>query len=444
MEELISQSKEKKVAGLEAILQSLEGHLKSSRAYFARHPQATDTASLLEHYQQAYDEALALKERAQAGDDDEERWFEFQETYESLSRSLARIGTRNWLDIGPTSSRRVNQLLFFCDRQRAIKAKRERNNLCTELQFLIVKFLKEVEDGPLQDGLKTVKACLGKILDNESPNFAPLASKLLQTIESLGELMDLAVLDQQVGPEKSWLENFRHLAEAVLLGEVEPDYLFRERDLAVERINAMLPVTFAADAPDELPEILVDLSDHLALLEQTFDNDEEFQEWDAELGELWEELEEVNRETQASPTNNCAVCGGSLPEGAERCPLCKAPILALDQAQMQEAPPEASTTGSVLLDKLLDAWEDYSAGSLSEEALRKQFSAVERKVKGALKASARAPADQAPAPAVSRSLQRFATQIEAFCDAGAAELPSRWANVRSAGEELIGNMMANG
>lgn len=441
MQELSSRSKEEKVEALEGILLNLEQHLEVSRGFFTQNPAAaTGSEALLELYQQAYDEALALKERAQAGDDDEERWFEFQETYSTLGRALERTGERNWLTVGPTTSRRLNQFIYFCHGQRAVKSSGERKRLGKELELLIARFLQQLEDGPLTESLKAVEACIGSILDNPTPNFGPQVKKLLATIEELSQLMNLADLDQNPAPEKSWLENFRHLVEAVLLGEVEADYLFRERDLAVERVQAILPATFAADAPDELSEVLLELADHLGLLESTLPNDEEFQEWDAELEQLWEELEELNREAQTAPSNSCAVCGGPLPEGAERCPACKAPILNLDQAQMQEEPAGPSTTGSTLLDQLLDSWEGYLAGSISEDALRKKFAGIERKIKGAIKASARAPEGQGPAPAVSQALQTFGKRLEQFGESSATEFHARWAAVLTAGEQLIGCM----
>lgn len=440
-----SQSQEKKVETLEGILQTLEQHLQVSRAFFARKADAAEgSEALLELYQQAYDEALALKERAQAGDDDEERWYQFLETYGTLGRALERTGERNWLALGPTTSRRLNQFLYFCFGKRAVKSTLERKTLGKELETLIATFLQQLEEGPLYDSLKTVEARIGEILDYTTPNFDPQVKKLLAAVRDLSELMNLADLDQNTKPEKSWLENFRHLVEAVLLGEVEVDYLYRERDLAIERVQALLPATYAADAPDELSEVLMELGDHLALLEQALANDEDFQDWDAALGEMWEELEELNQQAQTAPSTSCAVCGGSLPEGAERCPMCNAPILNLDQAQVQEAPSGPSATGSTLLDQLLDSWEGYCSGTVSEEALRQKFGAVERKIKGALKASSRAPEGQGPAPAVSQALEKFGQQLEQFGGANSAEFQARWAGVLGAGEELIGSMMAHG
>lgn len=445
VEELRAKDRKEKVAGLEEILKNLEAHMKAARQFMAQNRDQTgEAAALGELYQQAYDEALSLKERAHAGDDDDDRWEVFEETYGALSRTLSRLGTRNWIDRGPTNSRRLNQLFFFCETQRVIKSRKERANLINDLQTLTSQFLTDVEDESMRKSLIALQSALRAIVESQIPNLTKFTDQLMGALEELSQYVELTTFDQPTKPEKTWLENFRHLAEAVSLGEVEAQYLFQERDLAVQRIETLLPVTFAAGSSEELPEILVDVVEHLGLLEEAFANEEDFYEWDLVLAELWAELEEAGQETQTTTSTACAVCGATVPVGVDRCPSCKSQVLNLEQAQVKEVEDTEGGTGSKLLDELEKAWSRYRSGSLGEQQMRAKFESVQRKIDAVLRASGRASANQAPAPQVTRGLQDFNNKLEVFAESETAALGPAWRSVMASGQNLIQEMMKHG
>ena len=112
LEQLSDQSKDQKLEKLSEFLTDLDEHLKTAKDFKTEHPERDDLNALIELNLAIQEEARAVSNLVEIEDDCPEDWEDLEEARGSHFRTLARITHRNWIDQGPSNSRRFNQLFF--------------------------------------------------------------------------------------------------------------------------------------------------------------------------------------------------------------------------------------------------------------------------------------------------------------------------------------------
>jgi hypothetical protein len=193
LEQLTDQSKEEKIQKLEEFVDDLRQELKSAEEFKRDNPDREDMNALIELTLAIEEEAKAVNDLVKIGEDCPEDWADLEEARGSLTRTLARIRHKNWIALGPSSSRRINQLFFYVKKEPQSKE-----------AAILLEELKEVSGQMLGEGLNPgLHSRLEKLssLLHTSPG-KKFYSKLLGQVRGLEESMDLSLFDGPVGGEK--------------------------------------------------------------------------------------------------------------------------------------------------------------------------------------------------------------------------------------------------
>lgn len=360
LEQYSEQSKEQKLQKLSEFLDHLGEHLKSAEEFKGANPDREDLNALIELNLAIQEEARAVSDLVEIEDDCAEDWEDLEQARGSLSRTLARIGHSNWIALGPSNSRRFNQLFFHL-----------RNDAESDEGAVIVSELIEVSKRlsaeELTPALRNLLERLVKHLEGDTGgSFLELLSDQLDQLEGF---LDLSLFDQSLDKGENWLSLFHHLAEAVALGDVEERYLFDERDFALRRLEKLEGM--AEGQESEVLVVLQEIAGHLSGLEQSFADDTKFEEWLETLSTLWSKLEVTHQSELSSDTLSCAVCSAELAGSLNRCTSCGAPVLRLEKARVVLSPPERGK--SRLLDSLWDTWAQFQDNEIDQDQLLETF-----------------------------------------------------------------------
>lgn len=205
LDQLADQSKEKKIRRLAGFQEQLEQELNSAEAFKRDHPDREDLNALIELILAIREEATAVADLVKIDEDLEDDWTDLEEARGSLQRTLARIQHQNWIALGPSRSKRLNQLFFY---QKKKPGGEEVAELIGELNLLAQSMLEQ----KLAPGLGSkLKSLLGLLDKSSGKGFL---RKLSEQVAVLEESMDVSLLDGTVTAEGKC---------AVCSGELEPE-----------------------------------------------------------------------------------------------------------------------------------------------------------------------------------------------------------------------------
>lgn len=409
-----SQNKEEKLHRLSEFLTHLEVHLMSARDYKREYPENEDVNALIDLFKAVQEETKAVADLVDGDEDCEDDWKDLDEARESLSRALARVGHRNWIALGPTESRRFNQVFYLLQNTDDTEDLGRLSKEIGEIAYLILS------GEAIAERRRTLEILVSLLSD--SPETAESRTELLLRLqkltEKLEESLDLSLFDQSLLQHKSWLGNFQHLLEAVLLGEVETRHLYEERDLALKRLAGV-------DGPGQ------SLTDHLQKLEAVLADDIQFESWNQELTEIWEQLSQSHRDTLSRHSPSCAVCSAKLEPGANRCSSCGAPVLNLEYTRMVSQRQDSGR--SQLIVSLRETWTQFLVSELSLEELHSKFRAVSAQLNKAIKST----------DDPSRELLHFRSTLEQFAkEDNRMKLEELWPFVLESGQTLVAERLS--
>ncbi|MCA9778303.1 MAG: hypothetical protein KC800_16365 [Candidatus Eremiobacteraeota bacterium] len=186
LEQVADQSKAKKIKKLNEFREQLDQELKTAESFKSDNPDREDMNALIELTLAIQEEAKAVADLVEIEEDCPEDWSDLEEARGSLQRTLARIQHQNWIALGPSRSRRVNQLFFF---QKTKPESEETTALFSDLQQIGQRMLDEDLNPDLHSRLEK----LVRLFDgNPGKGFL---RKLAQQVASLEESMDLSLLD---------------------------------------------------------------------------------------------------------------------------------------------------------------------------------------------------------------------------------------------------------
>ena len=316
LEQLADRSQDEKTGKLEEFRTQIKEELKSAEDFKRDHPDREDMNALVELALAIEEEVNAVVDLVKIGEDCQEDWNDLEEARCSLTRTLARITHQNWITLGPSHSKRINQLFFY---QKKKPESKETESLLSELKEVTKLMLVEDLTPELQMGLEGL----------------------------------LRILDK--GPGKGFLRK---------------------------------------------------LSGQLAQFEESMD----VSLFDAPLeGDM-----------------KCAVCGGELESGAERCPSCGATVYNLKQPRVAQKEQDAGR--SQLLDSLNHSWKLYQ----HEEINQDNFLRILKNLSGPISSAV----EKLESP--SAALMDFATRLEMFTKLpDRKSLESHWPSLLASGRTLV-------
>lgn len=193
LHQLSKESKKEKIKKLDQFTEQLEAELKSAETLKSEHPDRGDLNALIELVVAIQEEAQAVADLVKIDEDCPDDWADLEEARESLQRTLARVRYQNWIALGPSRSRRVNQLFFYQKNQP------ESDEVTTLVEELKVVGRQVLGDG-LSPELKTRLESLVKLLD-KSPGKGFLR-KLSERVAEVEECMDTSLLDAPIDGER--------------------------------------------------------------------------------------------------------------------------------------------------------------------------------------------------------------------------------------------------
>ena len=186
LEQLADQNKEKKIKKLDEFRAQLEKELESAESFKKNNPDREDMNALIELTLAIDEEAKAVADLVAIGDDCAEDWSDLEDARGSLTRTLARIRHQNWIALGPSRSRRINQLFFY---QKKEPDSTETAALFHELKEVGQRMLGEKLNPDLHARLEKLLRLLSK--DPGRGFFR----KLAEQVAGLEESMDISLLD---------------------------------------------------------------------------------------------------------------------------------------------------------------------------------------------------------------------------------------------------------
>jgi DNA-directed RNA polymerase subunit RPC12/RpoP len=186
LDQIADQSKDEKIQKLDEFRTHLGQELKSAEEFKRDNPDREDMNALIELTLAIDEEAKAVADLVNIGEDCPEDWVDLEDARGSLTRTLARIRHKNWIALGPSSSRRINQLFFYQKKQ---PDSEEAANLFDELKEVSRRMLGEDLSPDLHAGLEKLSSLLDK-----SPGKG-FFRKLAGRVAELEESMDLSLFD---------------------------------------------------------------------------------------------------------------------------------------------------------------------------------------------------------------------------------------------------------
>ena len=186
LDQVADKSKKQKIKKLDQFAEQLETELKSAEMLKSEHPERGDLNALIELVLAIQEEAKAVGDLVKIAEDCEEDWADLEEANGSLQRTLARVRYQNWITLGPSRSKRINQLFFFHKNQPDSSGT---ENLVQEL----VSIGRQTLDADLNSELRRKLEKLVELLE-KGPGKGFLR-KLSERVSDLEESMDASLLD---------------------------------------------------------------------------------------------------------------------------------------------------------------------------------------------------------------------------------------------------------
>lgn len=190
LDQLADQSKEEKIQKLDEFIADVKEQLKFAEEFKRDNPDRDDMNALVELALAIEEEAKAVVDLVKIGEDCSEDWDDLEEARGSLTRTLARIRHQNWIALGPSRSRRINQFAFYLKKE---PGSDEAAVLRDKLREVIARMLSENLGPELKAKLKRFAALL-----DGGPKKG-FFSEYLGLVEGLEESMDLSLFDGSSG-----------------------------------------------------------------------------------------------------------------------------------------------------------------------------------------------------------------------------------------------------
>ena len=113
LSQVAEKSKTQKNRKLDEFKEYLEQELESAESFKQNNPDREDLNALIELILAIQEEAKAVADLVNIDEDCTEDWEDLDEAEASLKRTLARIQYQNWIALGPSRSKRINQVFFY-------------------------------------------------------------------------------------------------------------------------------------------------------------------------------------------------------------------------------------------------------------------------------------------------------------------------------------------
>ena len=203
---------------LKNFLDHLADHFAAASAYYGAHPELGDAWQ--DDYAEVDEMVTELQEALESGEVDFDFWEEMEICRASFGRMLARQGHQRWLALGPTNSRRLNQLVFLIENPSP-----NAGSDFMQLSGEILQLSDLERDEALIGWLSTVREEVtqgGALEDSRS-------ERLVEIFDKLAVDGDWGRFDQSLDQPQSWMLTFISMLEAVAAGELDEMALFDER-----------------------------------------------------------------------------------------------------------------------------------------------------------------------------------------------------------------------
>ena len=205
LDQVAEKSKKEKITKLNEFDKQLVGELKSAESFKSDNPDRGDLNALIELLHAIQEEREAVVDLVKIGEDCPEDWVDLEEARVSLQRTLARVRYQNWIALGPSRSRRINQLFFY---QKNKPGSEETANLLKELKLVGTQILNEGLNPELHNKLDKLVELVEK-----RPGKGFLR-KLAERVSAVEECMDISLLDAPLEGERKC---------AICSGELSPE-----------------------------------------------------------------------------------------------------------------------------------------------------------------------------------------------------------------------------
>jgi hypothetical protein len=203
LEQLSGKSNDQKLQEMVDFLAHLAENLESAKDFKRQNPDRNDVNALIELNLAIQEEAKAVCDLVKIGEDCPEDWHDLEEARGSLTQTLARIGHHNWISLGPSNSRRFNQLLFHF-----------KVNLDSKEGTILLSELREVSQRLVEEGLKPALKLrvesLAAIL--ESGPGDEFLTDLHEQVQELENFMDLSLFDQSLDNREKCVVCYKELS----------------------------------------------------------------------------------------------------------------------------------------------------------------------------------------------------------------------------------------
>lgn len=193
LKQAAQQSKKEKIQKLDQFKEQLKQELESAESFKSEHPDRGDLNALIELLLAIREETKAVSDLVEIGDDCPDDWSDLEEAKVDLERTLARVRYQNWIALGPSRSRRINQLFYY---QKSQPDSEETTNLFQELTKVGHRILDEDLSPELHGKLEK----LVRLFD-QGPGKG-FFRKLAERVADVEESMDISLLDAPVDGER--------------------------------------------------------------------------------------------------------------------------------------------------------------------------------------------------------------------------------------------------
>lgn len=192
LDQIAKQSNKEKTKKLKQFIEQLDSELKSAETLKSEHPERGDLNALIELIHAIQEEAQAVADLVKIGEDCDDDWVDLEEARGSLNRTLARVRYQNWITLGPSRSKRINQL-FFHQKHQPESAE----------TTALVEEIKAVTGQTLGEGLSPeLRGKLEKLLHLLEQGFGKgFLRKLSERVSDIEESMDISLLDAPIEGE---------------------------------------------------------------------------------------------------------------------------------------------------------------------------------------------------------------------------------------------------
>jgi len=186
LSQVAEKSKTQKNRKLDEFKEYLEQELESAESFKQNNPDREDLNALIELILAIQEEAKAVADLVNIDEDCTEDWEDLDEAEASLKRTLARIQYQNWIALGPSRSKRINQVFFY---QKKAPDSDETAALFRDLSQIGHRLLGEDLNPDLHGKLEKLVQLLDK---GPGKGFF---RKLAEQVNTLEESMDISLLD---------------------------------------------------------------------------------------------------------------------------------------------------------------------------------------------------------------------------------------------------------